>query len=139
MDGQLVTYVLDWDVISLSSASTALLEASKVFGLGQACPKTQGQGACSQYHWLKVKIIGPCFKGALRHIRIQIGDDNRNRHVAGDDLPGRSRTQQRLLDPAVQRRQVLGRGLAGGLGVPPIATRVLRFHGEPSDEERPPV
>ena len=63
VDGQLVTYVLDWDVISLSSASTALLEASKVFGLGQACPKTQGQGACSQYHWLKVKIIGPCFKG----------------------------------------------------------------------------
>jgi hypothetical protein len=50
--------------------------------------------------WLAVLGIGPGLEGAGWHIRVQVGHHDGQRHVAGDQLPGRARAQERLLDPA---------------------------------------
>ena len=50
-----------------------------------------------------VIVVGPRLERALGHVGVQVGDDDADRHVARDHLPGGPRGEQRLLEPAQLR------------------------------------
>src|SRR5262249_30598635 len=58
--------------------------------------------------------VGPSFERALWHVGIEIGYDDAERHVAGDQLPCRRRLKQRALEPSKLSGAEKGRLLTEG-------------------------
>ena len=92
-------------------ADAAALDEGQQLGHFELAP-----GRCA------VVPVGPGFVGALRNVRIEIGHDDRQRHVARDDFPGCARIRQLLLEP-LHLRGAQEIGVAAGRGLPVCGVR----------------